>query len=98
MADSSLFVPKHFSVCFVYFLQQTESEEGDIINPIKHLIYDASDMCALLHGSESELGKRFFFWYLLKNENCLGIREVSACNRRALLPQTSPSGVTPSSS
>lgn len=39
-----------------------------------------------------------FFWYLLKNENCLGIREVSACNRRALLPQTSPSGVTPSSS
>lgn len=66
MADSSLFVPKHFSVCFVYFLQQTESEEGDIINPIKHLIYDASDMCALLHGSESELGKRFFFLVPLK--------------------------------
>lgn len=59
MADSSLFVPKHFSVCFVYFLQQTESEEGDIINPIKHLIYDAGDMRTLLHGSESELGKRF---------------------------------------
>lgn len=68
MADSSLFVPKHFSVCFVYLLQQTESEEGDIINPIKHLIYDASDMRALLHGSKSELGKRFFLVPLKERE------------------------------
>lgn len=87
MGDNSLFVPKHFCVCFVYFLQQKKSEECNIINSIKHLIYGASDMHVLCTGVKVKWGSGFN-WYLssrTSGENCLVIWEVSLCNSRALL-------------
>lgn len=60
MEDNSLFVPKHFSFLFFNLFcllsSADKSEQGNVINPIKHLIYGASDIRVLLHWSEKLTG------------------------------------------
>lgn len=44
---------KTLLVWFVYFLQQAKREDGNIVNPIKHVMPSAGDVRVLLHHSAS---------------------------------------------